>query len=126
MHVADDAAEVTALRAQVEELARSLQQLRETVAEQSRTIAELTATLASSPETRREQLVAAAAPPKPTEKSVSPEILVVITAAVTAFLGKKVRIRLARALQSPYELMNPWAQQGRVSVMASHMLRRAG
>jgi methylmalonyl-CoA carboxyltransferase 12S subunit len=54
---------------------------------------------------------------------VTPELLVVMAAAVTAFLGKKVRIRSARALQSPYEIVNPWSQQGRVIVQASHNLR---
>jgi len=62
-----------------------------------------------------------AAPTKrETEEEVSPEILLVIAAAVTTFLGKKVRIRSARALQTPYEIVNPWAQQGRVFVQASH------
>jgi len=54
---------------------------------------------------------------------VTPEVLVVIAAAVTAFLGKKVRIRSAKVLQSPYEVVNPWSQQGRVSLQASHNFR---
>ena len=54
---------------------------------------------------------------------VTPEMLVVIAAAVTAFLGKKVRIRSAKMLQSPYEVVNPWSQQGRVFVQASHIMR---
>jgi methylmalonyl-CoA carboxyltransferase large subunit len=57
------------------------------------------------------------------QEEVSPEIMVVIAAAVTAFLGKKVRIRSAKTLQSPYEIVNPWSQQGRVFVQASHNLR---
>ena len=61
----------------------------------------------------------AASPPQ----EVSPEALVMIAAAVTAFLGKPVRIRSAKMLQSPYEIVNPWAQQGRVIVQASHNLR---
>jgi hypothetical protein len=51
------------------------------------------------------------------------EILIVISAAVTSFLGKKVRIRSAKMLQSPYEIVNPWSQQGRVFVQASHASR---
>ena len=51
---------------------------------------------------------------------VTPEVLVVIAAAVTAFLGKKVRIRSAKMLQSPYEVVNLWSQQGRALVHASH------
>jgi len=57
---------------------------------------------------------------------VTPEALVMIAAAVTAFLGKKVRIRSAKMLQSPYEVVNPWSQQGRVFVQASHNLRSRG
>jgi methylmalonyl-CoA carboxyltransferase large subunit len=57
---------------------------------------------------------------------VTSEMLVVIAAAVTAFLGKKVRIRSAKMLQSPYEVVNPWSQQGRVYVQASHILRSRG
>jgi methylmalonyl-CoA carboxyltransferase large subunit len=57
---------------------------------------------------------------------VTPEILVMITAAVTAFLGKKVRIRSAKMLQSPYEVGNPWSQQGRMLIHASHNLRLRG
>jgi methylmalonyl-CoA carboxyltransferase large subunit len=57
------------------------------------------------------------------EEEITPEILVVIAAAVTVFLGKKVRIRSAKMLQSPYEVVNPWAQQGRVFVQVSHNLR---
>jgi methylmalonyl-CoA carboxyltransferase 12S subunit len=57
------------------------------------------------------------------EEEISPELLVVMAAAVTVFLGKKVRIRSAKMLQSPYEIVNPWSQQGRVFVQASHNLR---
>ncbi|MFZ0478073.1 MAG: hypothetical protein WAL71_02900 [Terriglobales bacterium] len=60
------------------------------------------------------------------ENEVTPDILVVIAAAVTAFLGKNVRIRSAKVLQSPYEIINPWSQQGRVFVQASHNLRSRG
>ena len=59
-------------------------------------------------------------------EEVTPEMLVVMAAAVTAFLGKKVRLRSAKMLQSPYEIVNPWSQQGRVFVQASHNLRSPG
>ncbi len=64
----------------------------------------------------------------PTEEhqEVSPEVLLVIAAAVTAFLGKKVKIRSAKMLQTPYEIVNPWVQQGRVVVQASHNLSPRG
>jgi methylmalonyl-CoA carboxyltransferase large subunit len=57
---------------------------------------------------------------------VTPEVLVVIAAAVTAFLGKKVRIRSAKMLQSPNEVFNPWSQQGRALIHASHHPRIRG
>ena len=60
------------------------------------------------------------------EEEVTPETLVVMAAAVTAFLCKRVRIRSAKMLQSPYEIVNPWSQQGRVVVQASHNLRSRG
>jgi methylmalonyl-CoA carboxyltransferase 12S subunit len=69
--------------------------------------------------------VSKSAVPSP-EEEVTPELLVVIAAAVTAFLGKRVRIRSAKMLQSPYEIVNPWSQQGRVRVQASHNLRSRG
>ena len=59
-------------------------------------------------------------------EEVPAEILILISAAVTSFLGKKVRIRSAKMLQSPYEIVNPWAQQGRVIVQASHRSRKFG
>lgn len=59
-------------------------------------------------------------------EEVTPEMLVVIAAAVTAFLGKKVRIRSARMLRPAFEGANPWSLQGRVSVHASHHLRFRG
>jgi hypothetical protein len=54
------------------------------------------------------------------DAEIPTEILVLISAAVTRFLGKPVRIRSAKMLQSPYEIVNPWAQQGRVILQASH------
>jgi len=57
------------------------------------------------------------------EEEITPEMMQVIAAAVTAFLGKKVRIISAKQLQSPRQGMSPWSQQGRVFVQASHNLR---
>ena len=55
---------------------------------------------------------------------VGPEIIAILAASVTAFLGKKVRIRSAKMLQTPYEIVNPWAQRGRVFIHASRNLPR--
>jgi methylmalonyl-CoA carboxyltransferase large subunit len=76
------------------------------------------------------EMVAAPAAAKPAahreNEEVSPEMLVVMAAAVTAFLGKKVRIRSAKMLQQPREVANSWSQQGRMLVHASHNLRMKG
>jgi methylmalonyl-CoA carboxyltransferase large subunit len=45
----------------------------------------------------------------------------VIGAAVAAFLGKKAHVRQVRLLGS-----HPWAQQGRVTIQASHQLEGGG
>jgi hypothetical protein len=60
-------------------------------------------------------------PPTPLREEVAPETLLLIAAAVTAFLGKKVRIRSAKMLYA-HESFNAWSQQGRVVVQASHNL----
>jgi methylmalonyl-CoA carboxyltransferase large subunit len=70
-------------------------------------------------------VVALPAPaPKPAEpemvEEVTPEIIMVLTAAVAAFLGKRARIRGARLVRAVPS--SAWAQQGRVFVQASHNL----
>jgi methylmalonyl-CoA carboxyltransferase large subunit len=110
-----------AMELQLDELAAALKALQARVAELSQpaamqpaaaSVAEVKAGVAASKEAAQPQ--------------VTPEVLVMIAAAVTAFLGKKVRIRSAKMLQSPYEVVNPWSQQGRVFVQASHNLRSRG
>jgi len=65
-------------------------------------------------------------PTVPEKEEITPEMLVVIAAAVTAFLGKKVRIRSAKMLRSTSGVQNPWSQQGRALIQASHNLRLRG
>jgi methylmalonyl-CoA carboxyltransferase 12S subunit len=48
---------------------------------------------------------------------ISEEILVAISAAVAAYLGEGMHIRQIRLISS-----SAWAQQGRVSIQASHRL----
>lgn len=57
--------------------------------------------------------------PPPGKHVISEDRLVAISAAVAAFLGERVKIRQIRLIRS-----NAWAQQGRVSVQASHWLHR--
>ncbi len=59
----------------------------------------------------------------PEDAEVTPELMAVITAAASAFLGKKVRVLSAKLLEPPHEVISPWSQQGRVFVQASHNLR---
>ncbi|MGB7266630.1 MAG: hypothetical protein WBC92_14015 [Terracidiphilus sp.] len=57
---------------------------------------------------------------------VKPEIVAAMTAAATAFLGKKARIRSVQALPGAQDTAGAWAQQGRVIVQTSHNLRQNG
>jgi methylmalonyl-CoA carboxyltransferase large subunit len=90
-------------------------------------VAELSKAPATAPVAEMKVEPVAAKPAAPREnEEVSPEMLVVMAAAVTAFLGKKVRIRSAKVLQQPREVANSWSQQGRMLVHASHNLRMRG
>ena len=117
--------DVAGLQQQVASLADSVQKLQAQLADQAKLLADLAARL-SGPGAQVQSQGQAPAEGLAAQSEVSPEVLVVIAAAVTTFLGKKVRIRSAKMLQSPYEIVNPWAQQGRVFVQASHYyLRRS-
>jgi methylmalonyl-CoA carboxyltransferase large subunit len=63
--------------------------------------------------------VTAPPPPAPAVEEISPENLLVISAAVAAFLGERGHIKAVRLVGSAR-----WAQQGRVSIQASHRLSR--
>ncbi len=54
------------------------------------------------------------------EEQIPAETLAMIAAALTAFLGKKVKIRAARLIPA----VNTWGQVGRAIVQASHNLQR--
>jgi methylmalonyl-CoA carboxyltransferase 12S subunit len=62
-----------------------------------------------------------AAPPTPEarkeQEGIPEEVILAISAAIAAFLGKRPRIRQIRLIGSA-----AWAQQGRVSIQASHAL----
>ncbi|MGO9862037.1 MAG: hypothetical protein ACLPLR_00375 [Terriglobales bacterium] len=108
---------------QVSALTGTLKGLETRVGELAKATAIRPATVAAAPPVAKVEAPAAKAAVDRKQEEISPEIMVVIAAAVTAFLGKKVRIRSAKTLQSPYEIVNPWSQQGRVFVQASHNLR---
>ena len=54
----------------------------------------------------------------PVPESITEEELLAISAAIGAYLGVRAHIRGIRLLSS-----NAWAQQGRVSIQASHSLQ---
>ncbi|HVO19029.1 MAG TPA: hypothetical protein VMU15_07225 [Anaeromyxobacter sp.] len=56
-------------------------------------------------------------PAGPAPESISEEEILAVSAALAAYLGVRVRIRQIRLLSSA-----AWAQQGRVSIQASHHL----
>ncbi len=60
-------------------------------------------------------LMAAAPETEPSEPELTEEELLAISAAIAAFMGVRVHIRQIRLLSS-----RSWAQQGRVSIQASH------
>ncbi len=56
--------------------------------------------------------------PEPAKKEeITEEELIAVSAALAAYLGVRVRIKQIRLLSS-----HSWAQQGRVSIQASHRL----
>jgi methylmalonyl-CoA carboxyltransferase large subunit len=89
----------------------ALEALRREVAAMGERVAALEAAAPSAPAPQKERGEGSR------EDGVSEEIVLVISAAVAAFLGKKPRIRQIRLLGSA-----AWAQQGRVTIQASHAL----
>lgn len=64
---------------------------------------------------------------KSTQAQTKPEIVAALTAAATAFLGRKARVRSAELLPGPQQdSAGAWAQQGRMNVQTSHNLRQRG
>ena len=58
------------------------------------------------------------------QAQTKPEIVAALTAAATAFLGKKARVRSAQLLPSAQQDgAGAWAQQGRMIVQTSHNMR---
>jgi methylmalonyl-CoA carboxyltransferase 12S subunit len=59
-------------------------------------------------------------------EEISDDVVLLIASAVTAYLGKNVRIRSARRIAQPLENVSPWAQQGRGFLQASHNVAQRG
>lgn len=106
----------TSQRNETSELVQAIAQLREEIARLSMRVEQLEggkAVTAAAPAAP----APAVAPPAPAEEKLSEEVVLAIAAAVAAFLGKRGHIRHIRLITS-----TPWAQQGRVSIQASHQL----
>jgi methylmalonyl-CoA carboxyltransferase large subunit len=100
------------VRTTVSELAGTMAQLQAQMAEIARRIAEL------EHENAPAAVVTTAAPPAPAPEGITEEELLAISAAIGAYLGVRAHIRQIRLLGG-----SAWAQQGRVSIQASHMLQ---
>ncbi|MDR3622025.1 MAG: hypothetical protein P4L85_21935 [Paludisphaera borealis] len=88
-------------------------------------LGERVAALESSAHAKTATATTPAAAPSTTTKahadeSLSDELVLILGAAVAAFLGKKAHIRRIQVLGS-----TAWAQQGRVTIQASHALNTA-
>src|SRR5208337_239410 len=76
------------------------------------------ATIKKEAETKAPGLAPSPSPAQPAvAERLSEELILVIGAAIAAFVGKKAHIRQIRLIGSA-----AWAQQGRVTMQASHAL----
>jgi len=100
-------------RVTVTELAATLEQLQAQVSEISHRIQLLEKGNAGA-----NGAAAAAAQPAAAPAAITEEELVAISAAIGAYLGVRVHIRQIRLVST-----SAWAQQGRVSIQASHRLQ---
>jgi methylmalonyl-CoA carboxyltransferase large subunit len=136
IEIADIAGQVDSLRHALELQMDELRARQAELAEQIRSVQHAVAALeikkpepvvaapAPKAETAKTEPKADVAPAKATApEAISEEIMLVIAAAVAAFLGKSARVRSARYV---HEGQSPWAQQGRVFVQASHNLVHHG
>lgn len=98
-----------------QDLRLELEALRKEVAELREAVAALKATPApAAPKP------APAAAPAPKAEAISPEVMMVISAAVAAYLGKRATIKLVRPM---HRSMDGWRLQGRVAIQGSHRVR---
>ena len=100
------------------QVAEALEALRQELARLGERVAALEGAVGVRP---RAPAPAPAQPPdntRPAEaEGLSEELLLVISAAIAAFLGKRPHVRQIRLLGSA-----AWAQQGRTTIQASHAL----
>jgi methylmalonyl-CoA carboxyltransferase large subunit len=98
-------------------LSEELAALRDHLAALTTKISELEGAAAAAPSHSVEIEAEEKPAPPPVAEEISEEIMLALSAAVAAYLGKRAPIRTVRLLGS-----GAWAQQGRVSIQASHRL----
>lgn len=97
------------------ELREEVRQLREEVAQLRR----LVEAMAEGAHAAANLTVAAKEPAKPAV-GVSDEVLAILAASISAFLGNKARIRHVRPVSSG---LDSWRIQGRLAIQGSHNVR---
>lgn len=105
-------------REKIGELVREIRALRKDVSALRRRVEILEVAAATAPPTTPGGPAHEGRPSPPPGPEIDEETLVVLSAAVAAFLGKRAPIRQIRLLDS-----SRWAQQGRVTIQASHALK---
>jgi methylmalonyl-CoA carboxyltransferase 12S subunit len=116
-----DTVDLAKLAEAIEGLSKELNRLGQRVAALETAATSLVATAAMVKNEVESKIPMLAPSPPPTqpavEQGLSEELLLVISAAIAAFVGKKAHIRQIRLIGSA-----AWAQQGRVTIQASHSL----
>ena len=99
-----------------------LARLADTLEALRREVARLNQRVAALEEAAGSSNLAVSQPPAraPAAEGLSEDLVLVISAAVAAFLGKKAHVRQIRLLGSA-----AWAHQGRATIQASHALGHA-
>ena len=98
------------------EIARTLERLEAALSALADRVGRLEASAPPAPARVREP-EKRPAPAEPSASGLSEEEILAVSAALAAYLGVRLRIRQIRLVSS-----TAWAQQGRVSIQASHRL----
>ena len=117
-----------ALRERQRDMERELNAMATTVKALEARVAELSKLQAARVEQAKVAVISESAETAeaPEQAQTQPEIVAALTAAATAFLGRKARVRSAKLIPNAQESAAAWAQQGRMIVQTSHNLRQRG
>ncbi len=122
-----DTVDLARVASTLEDLRRELSELGQRIATLEAAVAPASSAHVTAPPEQQAGAHADAGAAAPVAESVPPqavrtdrldeELVLVISAAIAAFLGKKPHIRQIRLIGSA-----AWAQQGRVTIQASHAI----